>query len=66
MENETTQCRKFNMARKLTNEENETQTLYDLDYGEKHSKTCKMTNAHCRTWSMAKKLKIIENAKHTL
>jgi hypothetical protein len=54
------------MARKLTNEENETQTLYDLDYGEKHSKTCKMTNAHCRTWSMAKKLKIIENAKHTL
>jgi hypothetical protein len=26
----------------------------------------KMRNAHCRTWSMARKLKIMEKEKHTL
>ena len=46
--------------------ENETQTQFDLDYGEKHSKTQKMSNAHCRTCSMARKLKIMENDKQTL
>ena len=25
-----------------------------------------MRNAHCRTWSMARKLKITENKKHKL
>ena len=25
-----------------------------------------MRNAHCRTWNMARKLKIIENEKHPL
>ena len=25
-----------------------------------------MINAHCRTWNMARKLKIMENEKHTL
>ena len=25
-----------------------------------------MRNAHCRTWNMARKLKIIENEKYTL
>ena len=25
-----------------------------------------MRNAHCRTWNMARKLKIMENEKHTL
>ena len=25
-----------------------------------------MRNAHCRTWNMARKLKITENEKHTL
>ena len=25
-----------------------------------------MGNAHCRTWNMARKLKIMENVKHTL
>ena len=25
-----------------------------------------MRNAHCRTWNMARKLKITENRKHTL
>jgi hypothetical protein len=54
------------MARKLKNVENETQTLFDLKYGEKHSKTCKMKNAQFRTWRMARKLKIFEDEKHTL
>ena len=54
------------MGRKLKNVENEIQTLYDLEYGAKHSKILKMRNAHCRTWSMARKLKIMENEKHTM
>ena len=54
------------MTRKLTKEENETLTLQDLEYREKHSNTWKMRNSHCRTWSMARKLKIMENEKHTL
>jgi hypothetical protein len=54
------------MARKLKNMQNETQTLFDLEYGEKHSKMCTMRNAHSRTWSMARKLKIMENEKNTL
>ena len=29
-------------------------------------KTWKMRNAHCRTWNMARKLKITENEKYTL
>jgi hypothetical protein len=43
------------MARKLKNVKNETQTLFDLEYGEKHSKTLKMRNAHNRTYSMGRK-----------
>jgi hypothetical protein len=39
------------------NLENETQTLYKLEYVEKHYKMWKMRNAHCRTKSMARKLK---------
>jgi hypothetical protein len=34
-----TNCRTWIMARKLKNVENETQTQYDLEYGEKHLKT---------------------------
>ena len=34
-----THCRTWIMARKLKNVENETQTQYDLEYGEKYSKT---------------------------
>ena len=61
-------CRTWNSGEKTEkkNLENEIETLYDLEYGEKHSKTWKMRNAHCRTWSMARKLKIMENEKHTL
>ena len=54
------------MARKLKNVENETQTLFDLEYGEKHSKMWKKRNARFRTWRMARKLKIIKNEKHKL
>ena len=59
-------CRTWKMARKLKNVGNETQILYDLAYGKKHSKTWKMRNAHCRTWSMAGKMKIMENEKNIL
>jgi hypothetical protein len=37
-----------------------------MKYGKKHSKTWKIRNANCRTWSMARNLKITENEKHTL
>jgi hypothetical protein len=46
--------------------ENETQTLFDLEYGKKHSKTWKMRNAHSGTWIMARKLKNVENGTQTL
>jgi hypothetical protein len=46
--------------------ENETKTLLDVEYVEKHGKRWKMRNAHCRTWSMLRKLKFMENEKHTL
>jgi hypothetical protein len=48
------------------NVENETQILFKLECGEKHSKTWKMRYAHYRTWSMARKVKIMENEKSTL
>ena len=54
------------MATKLKNVEKETQTLYDLEYVEKHWNRCKMRNAHCRTWNSAKKLKYMQNEKHKL
>ena len=56
----------WNIARKLKNVENETQTLFNLEYGEKHLKTWTMRNQHCRAWIMARKLKIMENEKHTV
>ena len=59
-------CRTWSMATKLKNVEKETQTLYDLEYVEKHWNRCKMRNAHCRTWNRAKKTEIHENVKHKL
>jgi hypothetical protein len=47
-------CRTFNVARKLKHVENETQTLFNLEYGEKHLKTWKMRNAHCMTQSLGR------------
>ena len=32
----------------------------------KTEKGGKFTNVHCRTWNMARKLKIMENEKHPL
>ena len=57
--------RTWNRARKLIIEENETQTLFDLEYGEKHSKTWKTRNAHYRTWNVGRKLKNVENERDT-
>jgi hypothetical protein len=54
------------MARKLKIFENETHTLFHLEYGLQHSKTWKMRNSHCRTWNMARKLQIMENEKHAM
>ena len=42
------------------------QILFDLEYDKKHSKTWKKGKAHCRTWTIARKLKIMENEKHKL
>ena len=43
---------------------NETQKLYNLEYGEKHLKRWKMRNAHCRTWNIARNPQKLQ--KHTL
>ena len=59
-------CRIWIMATKQKSVENEKQTLQDLEYGEKQSKTWKMRHAHSRTWSMARKLKNMENEKHIM
>ena len=50
----------------LKNVKNEKCTLQDLEYGEKTEKGGKFRNVHCRTWNMARKLKIMENDKHPL
>ena len=34
--------------------------------GRKTEKDGKFRNVHCRTWNMARKLKIMENEKHPL
>ena len=65
MQIEKTHCRTWNMGRKLKNVENETQTLFKLNWKE-HSKAGKLRNAHCKTWSMARKMNIVENEKHTV
>ena len=49
-----THCRTWIFLRKLKNLENETQKLYDLDYGEKTEKTWKMRQKHCMTCNMAR------------
>jgi hypothetical protein len=53
------------MARKLKNVENETQTLYDLEYGKTTGKMWKMSHKQFRTWSMARKLRNEENQQLT-
>jgi hypothetical protein len=46
-----------NRATKLKNEK---LTWYDMKYGEKHRKLCKMRNTHCRTWNMARNSEKVE------
>ena len=65
MQIEKTHYRTWNIGRKLKNLENETQTLFKLNWQET-LKMGKMRNAHCKTWSMVRKMKIVENEKHTL
>ena len=48
--------RTWKMARELKNVENETQTLFDLEYSKKHSKAFKMRNIHCRSQNMARNI----------
>ena len=48
------------------NVEKEKHTLQDVKCGEENSKSWKIRNVHGRTWNMARKLKIMENEKHTL
>ena len=54
------------MARKLKKVQNETQTLFGLEYGKKHRITWKIRIAHCRIWNMARKLKNLENETQTV
>ena len=54
------------MARKLKNVENKTQTIFNLEYGDKHWESWKMWNAHGRNCNMARKVIIVENEKDTL
>ena len=37
-----------------------------MKYGEENEKGGKFGNVHCRTWNMARKLKIMENEKNPL
>ena len=47
--------------------ENEKCTVQDLAYGKQTENNVeKETNTVCRTWNMARTLKIMENEKHTL
>ena len=54
------------MARKLKNVENETQILYNLEYGEKDWKALKRRNVLSKTWYMERKLKNVKNGTQTL
>ena len=57
------------MARKLTNEENETHTLQHLENGKKTEKKKKwnMRYTNCRTWKKARNCKKkVQNEKCTL
>ena len=42
------------MGTKLKNVENDTQTLYEQEYGKKNGKTWKMRTAQCKTWNMSR------------
>ena len=52
------------MERKMKITENGKYTLQDVKCGEENRIGGKFRNVHCRTWNMARKLKIMENEKH--
>ena len=54
------------MTKSLKNVKNEKLSLQDLEYGKKTEKGGKFRNVNCRTWNIARKLKIMENEKHPL
>ena len=67
----------WNMARNLKNMEQETNTLQELEYGEKTDqkdladgnktgKQKKFRKSQDRTWNMVKNTEKLENEKHTL
>ena len=66
---ENTPSKTWNIARKLTNEEHEKCTLYDMEYGKKKKKPLKpwkMKNKPSNTRNMARKLNNEENKKRRL
>jgi hypothetical protein len=50
------------MSKKLTTRKTKKSWL-ELEYSEKHEKTCKMRNTHCRTWKMARNSEKREKAE---
>ena len=54
-----------NRARKLKNMENEKLTWYDMKYGEKHRKLCKMRNTHLEPGIWHETVKKLRNDKYT-
>ena len=54
------------MAKKLKITENEKYTLQDVNMASKTLKGGKYRNVHCRTWNMARNLKIMENEIYPL
>ena len=54
------------MARKLKITKNEKYTIQTGNMARKTEKGGKFRNVHCRTWNMARILKIMENEKHSL
>ena len=58
-------CKTKNKARSEKNVKNETNTIWP-GISRETIKLWKKSNALTRIWSMARKLKIMENEKHTL
>jgi hypothetical protein len=44
----------------MKNVEDDTQKLFDLEYGKKHTKTWKMRNTRCRIWNRARNFEKIK------
>ena len=66
VKNEKCTLKDLEYGEKTEYNENQKYTLQNVKYGEESEKGGKFSNVHCRTWNMARKLKIIENEKHPL